>query len=128
MGVGLPEFRRRRLKYDKMADLEALDEGHTDLFYNNWIDTYYVARPADLENYSLHRLFTNFDHCKQKPPNDKRAIYALSNELGWFRERLKGKMVATPMMNFNSPNAKHVENCFFMMMQLFVPYRYKTSR
>ena len=123
--VGLPQFRRRRLLKDKMEELKKTDDDEITLFYANWIDDYYPARPADLEEWSLHRLFQQHDYSKQKPiDNEKRRVYELLYNSGWLRSRPKPKLVRTPPMNLNTKDAERLENCFFIMLQLFVPYRF----
>ncbi len=83
ISVGLADFRRRRLKPSKAADLEALNpESSLGLFCNNFTDTYYPARPDELEGWCLMDLFSWFEYSRNDPRKAKKKRKRATKEDG----------------------------------------------
>jgi hypothetical protein len=123
MNTNAPQHRRRKLI--TRQKLESLEEKSTNIFTNNFIDTYYPQRPDSLKLKSMFHVFTWYEY-QSKPPktmvNEKGGLHVeLPDQLGFLTKRCAPKFIRTYMPKPDVPETK--EDYFRRLLMMFKPWR-----
>ena len=117
LGVGYASQRRRR--FLSCDELQQLAPHSSDIYYPNWIDSYYPNRPMQSENMCLFELFVNYEH--KTDTNRASSTLPLWKNLGYLWKRKKPILARTPNVRPTDPEKK--ELYFHNLLMLFLPWR-----
>lgn len=116
-------LRHRRLVSKK--ELDGMNDASKAFVKNNFIDTYYPQRPAQLEDRSMFYVFTWYDYQNKKPNKmvnkEGEPNFILPNGLGYFIKRVKPRWIRSYMPVPNSPET--AEDYFRRLLMMFLPWR-----
>ena len=117
----LKQDRRRKIITQKeLENLVEKDPNSNKFVLNNMIDSYYPARPDNLENMCLYDFASNYVHNYKIKKSNKLDTYELKKNLGFITKRTKPVFLSTPTF---SPNNINREKYFHQIIILFKPWR-----
>ena len=117
----MPKNLRKRMLKNKRL-IEKLPANSTNIFHDNFLDSYYPNRPNELEHMSLFKFVSWYEikpkKCELPSHTD---CYPLLNNRGFIHKRTEERILKIFDIKLNYP--KDFENYFYQQLILFRPWR-----
>lgn len=101
-----------------LPEIEAMEDGETDIFLHNIID-YYTARPVLMTSMSLHYFASWFIKCPTPASQSARSLERIYIEKCdiWIRKRRLSAIVRFPCFSVSN------DDYYFSLVVLLLPFR-----